>query len=213
MKQTILMMLFLGGWMGLQAQFLGGFFDQAATQLQLDGEQLAALRLYTTQLETGYRVVENGITDMGQAKGGEYSLHQGYFASLAAVNPAIAGMPQVQGILTWQSAITTGFSADMDRWQCSGGLTSTEVDELNEFNQTVSDHSVQVVQAVRELVTANQLTMTDDQRIAGIQRIWVETKQEYGDVQDIVGRTDLLVWQRLAEQGDAGILGQFYSMP
>ncbi len=213
MKQIIILVLLVTGWMRSRAQFLGGFFNQGATQVQLDVQQLAALQAYTGELESGYRIVENGISDMGLEKGGEYSLHQGYFASLAAVNPSVAGMPQVQEILTVEEAIMTGFSASLDRWRSGGGFISEELEALTDLYAAISQKGQQVVKTLTDLVSAGQLTMTDDQRIAGIRRLHAETKQEYGQVQDIVGRTDLLVQQRQAERGVGNVLGQVYGLP
>jgi hypothetical protein len=207
------MLLLVTGWMRSTAQFLGGFFDQGATQLQLDGQQLAALQAYTGALESGYRIVENGISDMGAAKGGEYGLHQGYFASLAAVNPSVMGMPEVQEILTVQEAIVISLSGALDRWQSARELTSGELDALTGLYETINQQGQQVIKSLTDLVTADRLTMTDDQRIAGIQRLDMETKQEYGQVQDIVAQTDLIVQQRQEEQGDGNAIGQFYQFP
>jgi hypothetical protein len=207
------MTFFVGISFWSRAQFLGEFFDQGATQLQLDGEQLAALQAYTGELESGYRIVENGITDMGAAKGGGYGLHKTYFTSLAAVNPSVAGMPEVQEILGWQESMVTALSTALDRWQSGGELTSDELAALSDLNATIVQQGRQVVKSLTDLVTAGQLTMTDDQRIAGILRSDRETKQEYGQVQDIVGQTDLLIQQRLAEWGDGIAIGQLYQFP
>src|SRR5580704_8597036 len=82
-----------------RAQFLGGIFDQGATELKEYAEQIAALQVYTGQAEKGYKIVEGGLANIGKINQGELELHQAFFSSLAAVNPKIANMAEVADIL------------------------------------------------------------------------------------------------------------------
>jgi hypothetical protein len=57
------------------------------------------LQLYIGKARRGYTIVETGLKDIGNIHGAEYALHEAYFGSLAAVNPKIAAMPEVEEII------------------------------------------------------------------------------------------------------------------
>jgi hypothetical protein len=112
MTLLIVLMVSCGAVTG-RAQILGGFFDQGATELKDYAAQILALRLYINKAQQGYRIVESGLADIGNVHQAEFDLHRTYFSSLAAVNPKIAGMPEVGEIVSLQRAVGAAGQADL----------------------------------------------------------------------------------------------------
>lgn len=110
----VILLVVIGAATEGRAQVLGGFFDQGATELKEYAAQIAALQLYIKKAQQGYRIVRSGLTDIGNIHQAEYDLHRGYFGSLAAVNPKIAGMPEVGEIIALQSVVGPAGQADVD---------------------------------------------------------------------------------------------------
>lgn len=109
-------------------QVLGGIFNQGATELKEYGQQIAALAVMIGKLEKGYQIIEGGEDSIGTSAAAEYGLHQTYFASLTAVNPAVAEMPDVEDILAMESAMVNGMGAAVKRWAAS--VCTPSIDHL-----------------------------------------------------------------------------------
>jgi hypothetical protein len=196
-----------------EAQFLGGIFNQGATQLQEYEQQIAALQLYIGKLEKGYKIVETGLADIKAINQGEFNLHQAFFSSLAAVNPKISNMAEVAEILALQVEIVEGFSGAIKRWQSGGRLSSGELGFIGQVYSTVCRAGLDDLQDLLNLTTPGKLTMPDDQRILRIQALDGDMKQQYVFSQQFSARTDMLVGQRQAEGTDAGVMQQIYGLP
>lgn len=152
-----------------RAQFLGGFFDQGATELKEYAAQIAALRLYIGKAEQGYRVVETGLTDIGNIHQVEYDLHRVYLGSLAAVNPKIEGMPEVGEIIRLQSAIAPAGEVDVDELAdvlTPGKLVMTDNQRMERVRMLDSDMKRRYA-IWQELVAQRQLLIWQRQAAGG----------------------------------------------
>jgi hypothetical protein len=196
-----------------RAQVLGGIFDQGATELKEYAQQIAALQVYIGQAEKGYRIVGSGLAGIGKINQGEYELHQAFFNSLAAVNPKIAGMPEVAEILALQASIVEGFSAAMSRWKKGGGLSAGELEAVGQVYSTICRAGLQDVGDLQNLTTPGKLTMPDDQRIIRIKALDADMKQQYVFVQQFTAQTDMLVAERRGAGIQAGVMQQYYGLP
>jgi hypothetical protein len=214
MKKRIVLML----WMSLlilegRSQSGGGVFDQGTSELEDYEAQIAALKEYNSEAEQGYQGGSSGLNNIATIHQAEYSLHQVYFASLAAVNPAIAGMPEVQDIMQLQSVIAEGFAVSVGRWRQSGGLAAEELDFIGQVYSTIMQDGLADLNGLVNLTTPGVLTMTDDQRINGIRALDGDMKRQYLFVQQFSARTDLLIAQRQAAAVEGGALQQVYGQP
>jgi hypothetical protein len=213
MKQVwVLTVCLLASSTGASAQFLGGFFNQAATQIKLYGEQIAALELFVTQLEKGYQIVETGINDIGAIRQGEFNLHQAFFSSLLSINPSVAKMEEVPEILLLQASIAEGFSTSLDRWRKSGRLSPGDLSFIGQVYSTVCQQALEDVQDLLTLTTADQLKMTDGERIARIGKLDREIKDTYAFVQGFSAQVDGLTLRRGAGSGDGQVLMNIYDL-
>ena len=108
-----------------RAQSLGGIFSQGTTELNDNTTQILVLQELGATDEQDYAGLEDGLTGMGQIHGAEYALHRDYFGSLSAVNPTVAGMPEVADIVQTVPAGLGDLAAAIGRWGGSGGMTAT----------------------------------------------------------------------------------------
>lgn len=206
------MLFALGVTGGLRAQFLGGIFNQGATQLKEYEQQIAAYQIFISKLEKGYQIVETGISDIGSITKGEFTLHQAFFSSLAAINPAIGKMAEVAEILALQASIVEGFTLSLDRWKKGGGLSSGDLGFIGEVYSNICQQGLKDVEELLNLTTASKLTMSDDQRISRIQQLDEQEKNEYVFYQQFSSRTDMLVAQRQGISSDNETLLQYYGL-
>jgi hypothetical protein len=213
MKKTILMLVALAFGVGGFAQGVGSIFTQGATKIKYYAEQIAALQLYISKAEKDYKILESGLQDIQQIKQGDFNLHSAFFASLEAVNPNVSGMAQVAEIIALQISIVNQFSGSIKRWQSGSNLNSGELGVVGAVYTNVCNDGIADINALMTLITANQVKMTDAQRMHGIQLLDDEMKDQYSFTMDFTNRTDLLAQQRQAGQADAGNVKAWYGLP
>jgi hypothetical protein len=195
----------------VQAQFLGGIFDQGATEVRQNEEQIAAFQVLGSTEDDGYAIEEDGLTDIGTIHGAEFGLHQAYFGNLSAVNPAIAGMPEIMDIVDVETQVVNRFSAGVRRWQSSGILTAAELGYVEQVESNVCGLGSEALNNLQVLLTPGRLTMTDAERMERVRAIDAAVKEQAEFTQQFCARTDLLISQRLAAQNRS--MNGLYGIP
>jgi hypothetical protein len=180
----------------VRAQFLGGIFSQGATEVKNSTAELAILEALSGSTDEGYAIFEDGLTNVVTIHGTEYGLHERYFASLGAVNPAVASLPEVHEIAELVGWIGTVFPPAIDRWQASGRLTAVELGVASDFNENVDGQVVAELGELTGLLTTGGATMTDAERIDRIRAIDVAIRQLAGLVTGFMAGGDRLVAER-----------------
>jgi hypothetical protein len=179
-----------------RAQFLGGIFSQGATELKNSTAELAVLEALSGSTDEGYAIFEDGLTNVGTIHGAEYGLHQTYFASLVGVNPAVAGMPEVQEIITLASWIGNAFPVAIDRWRGSGRLVAAELEVAEQVEGNIGDQLSSELGELNNLLTAGIAMMGDAERIGRIRVLDAAAREQAGLAQDFIAGGDRLVAER-----------------
>jgi len=186
---------------GAFAQSLDGIFEQGAEELKEYGQQLGALSVFAGLQEQGYQIQETGLASIGGITGDEYGLHQAYFGSLAAVNPAVAGMPEVGDILAVEGSMARGMAAGFQRWKASGWLTAADLLYIDQVYSQVCSVGSEGLQELQVVLTADSLTMTDDERMRQIVALDQEMKEWDAAVERFEVGVEVLVRGRKEEEG------------
>lgn len=180
-------------------QVLGGIFSQGATELKEYAQQIATLTLMIGRLEKGYQIIEGGEDSIGGAAGGEYALHQAYFVSLAAVNPAVSRMSQVGEILTMESAMVSGMGAAVKRWQASGMVTSEEMGVVGQVYTEMVAAGGQIAGELKDVLADREWVMGDGERMSRVIQLRTTLAEFSALVGAFLSGTDLLVMRRKGE--------------
>lgn len=196
-----------------RAQGLAGWFGQSKTELKDYEQQIAALGTYIGQMEKGYGIVGSGVNTIGGIKSGEFNLHNAFYSSLSAINPAVGGLSEVVEIVALQAAIVERFSSALSRYRQGTGLGASEVAYIGEVYSLVLSDGLADVTALLDIVTANRLKMSDDQRVQRIGELDVAAKERYSFTAGFTDRADLLCLQRQGADGEVGVVKGLYGLP
>jgi hypothetical protein len=197
----------------LQAQTFDEWFEQNKTRKKYQEQQIGELQLYITALEGGYKMVESGLSTIGQIKKGEFDLHNSFYTSLRTVSPAVSGMPEAREITALQAAIVQRFSSALTRYNTSAGLRPNELASLTTmYGQLKTDGSADVT-LLGQVLTDNTLEMSDDQRIRTVLAIDGRMRDRYKLTVQATDVGDAMIMQRTARAADAGVLSQLYGLP
>jgi hypothetical protein len=191
---------------------LGTVFYQGGTQMDYYLQQIAALGVYTKDLKSGYKTVSNGLNTIHEAKNGEFSLHQAYFNSLSNVNPAIKRDPKVNGILTYQTEITTCFNNMFTSVSGSKQLTASEISYLKTVCNNLLTGCNNDLDELSLVITSGKVQMKDDERIKRIDKLYADMQDKYNFAQNFTAQAIVLTIQRAHQQNDVQTLQQLYQV-
>lgn len=157
---------------------LGGFFDQKETQIQYYLQQIAANQAYETDLNKGYSIVKNGTNTISGFKINELTLHQGHYDSLKIVSPKVRNYSRIKSIITLQQQII--IAHDHAYPQLSAQLIAQELAQYNQAYNVLLDAAARDLEELQLVITDGKLQMTDDERIAAIDKLYVAMSNRYG---------------------------------
>jgi hypothetical protein len=177
------------------AQTTEEFLNQKATQKKYLLQQLAALRMYASYLKQGYDIANKGLNKIKSFTKGEFNLHEVFFESLKAINPAIVNNRQITEIYKWQSGIVNAFkSSSQLKFSASERSYFIEVKSrvLKECGYDIDDLLL--------IITSNHLEMTDDERFARIEKIHASMNDKYQFSKSFTSGIKALSIQRAQEE-------------
>jgi hypothetical protein len=187
-----------------QAQTFAEWFHQTKTRIKYYEKQIAALQVYATDIEKGYRIAETGVKLIGAIKQGEFDLHNAYYGSLESINPQIGGMPETAEVISLQAAIVEKFSRSLASYRQDHWLSPTETGYVATVYSNLLKAGLADINTLTDLTSAGKLKMTDNERMAGIKALDAGMSDKWAFTLSFIARTDLLIRQRQAEQSDIG---------
>lgn len=213
MKKWLFGLLVLALSMPVRAQTFAEWWEQNKTRLEYYAKQISELQVYIGEAEKGYSIMENGINTIGQIKKGEFNLHNAFYSSLESVNPTIAKLGEVADIIALQAAIVERFSSSLSRYRQNAALRANEVEYIGQVYQMVLQDGEADVTALIQILTADKLKMTDDQRMARLHGLESDMRQRYEFTAGFTNQADLLCLQRAGATSDLGTVQGLYGIP
>jgi hypothetical protein len=187
--------------------------EQLVEQLILDKEKLTSLKANLQQMDNGYTLLKNGYTNVRNIAKGTFSLHKAYLDALLLVSPAVRNDPRIATIINAEYGIVAGYHAANARWSGSGVFTPQELSYIIDLYSMLLQRCMQSIEELTMVLTADQLRMSDGQRMQAIGRIDADTKQQLAILQQLDNNLSLQTEQRLKEQGDINTLESIYATP
>jgi hypothetical protein len=185
-KYISLVLLMIVGIMS-RAQTFDEWFRQKKTQISYLTKQIAALEAYHQVTEEGYQIVQAGTGLITDTRKTDYEMHSGYFSSLLAVNPVILQDPKVDGILDLSSQILVVAGQARQLAEKMPGWVET----VNLFFDALVSGCSDDMDWLKSVTGNGDVSMTDDQRIGAIDRLYDRMKKRYNDA--IRARNDIII--------------------
>lgn len=163
----------------ISAQTWDEWFKQKTTQKKYLLQQIASLQLYANYLSEGYSIARKGLHAIQDIKQGDFNLHGDYFTSLEKVPPKIKRYTRTAEIISLQINISKLVIETLKDCKKSNQLTRSEFDYIHEVFQEVLSDCTEEIDLLIQVLTNNNLSMKDDERIAAIDRIWKEMEDNF----------------------------------
>ncbi|MBS1598451.1 MAG: hypothetical protein JST75_09495 [Bacteroidetes bacterium] len=204
MKKNLIIIFFVP--LVIEAQTFEEWFQQKKTDIKYLGEQILALNTYIKYAEKGYEIAREGLDIVGKIKNGEFNLHSLFFGEMKRVNPAIAKYAKAAGIISYQEAINRNIS----RIRNAANMNEGEMDYLRKICNNLKTESAKNMDMLLNLVTEDQLTINDGQRIGMIDKLYIDVKDQYAFSEFFLSQVKVLSADRQFETNDNELLQNLY---
>jgi len=201
-KRLVMSVVLVCSMIQVNAQTFGEWFRQNATQRKYLLEQIAALKVYSGYLSKGYGIVRDGAGLVGDIRGQDLSMHEGYFASLAKVNSSVSGQQKAKAALMLMEQMAairtaTGKLVRQNEWTAGehGGIIRHLYDLEKEAGKQKDDLEL--------VLQPDRTVMTDDERIARLGKVYGNILESYTDHIKLYRTVDLIVKERVQGIRDA----------
>lgn len=206
MKKTILLFMFL---FSLTRSFGQ---SQEAQQLLLNVEKLSQLKGILSSMKKGYEVVSKGYNSVKDIAQGNFSLHEVFLDAMMLVSPEVKKYRRIADIITAQSDIVSEYKAAFKRFSSGGNFTLSELDYLGKVYSQLFAQSLDNLDQLTMVITANKLRMSDDERLQAIDRIFADTQDKLMFLRSFNLKTSILNSQRQKEKADVAGTKTFYNL-
>jgi hypothetical protein len=161
---------------------------QAQGMVETMVEQILKLEATLAELKQGYAIVQQGLSTIQDIKKGDFDLHSLFFSSLMQVNPAIKHYGKVADILAMEIQILQGCSSTLQQFIASGTFGASDLQYLSAVYRNLKTLTLQDIDELTAVVSDGNWQMSDDQRIARIDRLYVLVQEKYSFLKSISDR-------------------------
>ena len=211
MKKIITLLLLTCCIQSSQAQTFAEWFQQGKTQKKYLTEQIAALQFYIGIAKEGYKAAGKGLQTIGDIKNGDFNMGNLYFSSLKAVNPAIAAYPKAKDALLLQQATLGVISKSKRQASVSGAFSAGELSYIQSVYQRLAANCDQTVTELEAITSQGKLEMKDDERIERIDKLYLDTQNQYRFVMHFSEGLSVLAVQKSRNQREIEAISKQYN--
>ena len=201
-KIVLILLLFVSAVSSLQAQTFAEWFQQKKTQKKYLLQQIAALQVYIEYAQKGYEIAKEGLTTIGGFTRGEFDLHTDYFNSLKSVNPEIRRYAKVADIIALQVKIVQNYNRTYGRLNSSDAFSNDELAYIGRVYNRLLDDCDNTLDELITITTDGKLEMKDDERIARIDKLYLDMQDKYTFSESFSNDAKSLVASRIKEKTD-----------
>lgn len=182
------------------------------SQLLINWEKLEQLRQILDNMYWGYKVMDKGYTTIRLIAEGNYKLHEAFMDALMLVNPAVRNYKRIPMIISYQKLLLKEYKRAYNRFRKDPGFKLDELEYLANVYTFLIDASLRNIDELTTIVTATRLRMTDEERMAAIDRIFWDMENKVIFLRSFNNTTQLLAIQRARSRTDINTLQSLYGI-
>ncbi|TDH18155.1 TerB family tellurite resistance protein [Segetibacter sp. 3557_3] len=186
--------------------------SEEAQQLLLNVEKLAQLKSILNNLYKGYEIVNKGYNTIKDLSEGNFSLHKQFLDGLLSVSPVVGKYKRVGDIVATQVTIVKEYKRAFARFKSNNHFTATEIKYLADVYSRLFDQSLEDVEALATIITADKLRMSDDERLQAIDKLYADITEKLVFVRQFNSKIQVLAIQRAKEQNDVNTIRNIYGI-
>jgi hypothetical protein len=186
--------------------------SEEAQQLLLNVEKLAQLKQILTDLKKGYTIVSTGYNTIKNISQGNFNLHKTFLDGLLAVSSTVRNYRKVSEIINFQISIVKEYKSAFNKFKSDGNFSIDEIGYLSDVYSNLFNQSVKNLDALANIITANRLRMSDDERLKAIDDIFNDMQDKLVFLRHFNNSTTILAIQKAKDKNDTKSLKTIYGI-
>lgn len=195
---------------GMLFFFLCGHGQNKTIKLYI--QQIAANQVYIKYLQKGYKIAKNGLTTIGNIKNGHWNLDKDFFAGLRGINPKIRNYAKVADIIALNLKTVKQYKTAMKQTRSAELFDRGEISYFDKVFTSLKEGCMMVADELTLVLTSNELTMSDDERIRRIDLLHADMQDKYIFVNSFSNDINIIFLQRSKALHEAATVGRLYGL-
>ena len=183
-----------------------------ATQLILNVEKLAQFKQILKDMKKGYQILDGGYNTIRDISEGNFSIHKAFLDGLMQVSPTVKNYKKVIDIVDFQVILIKEYKNAFTRFKRDNNFTSDELAYLSRVYDNLFRQSLRNMDELTNVMTANKLRMSDDERLNAIDKIYEDMQDKLQFLRHFNNNTTVLALQRAKENKDIKATRQLYDI-
>jgi len=169
---------------------------QELEELVLDIQKLATLKSILNEMYEGYKILTTGYNAVKDISEGNFSLHKLFLDGLLSVSPLVKQYSRVIDIIKTQQTIVKEYKSALAHFSTLHLFNSADMNYLQEVYNNVFNRSLQNLDELLMVITDNQIRANDAERLATIDRIYIDMEDKLEFLRHFNNNAGLLATQR-----------------
>lgn len=179
-------------------------------QLLLNMEKLSQMKNILSDMKKGYQVISGGYNAIRDISQGNFSLHEVFLDGLMVVSPEVKKYSRVADIITYQKNIVSEYKSAIKRFNANEVFNLAELDYLGRVYRQLFDQSMDHLEELAMVMTSSQLRMNDSERLAAIDRMFLNMQDKLAFLRDFNSKATALSMAREKQKSALKALGKIY---
>ncbi|QES88544.1 hypothetical protein [Rhizosphaericola mali] len=188
------------------------FGNQDKKMIQNNILQIGYLQTYSSYLDKGLSIAQNGLDVTHGFKNGEYGLHSLYYSSLLQVSPNIKKYPVAQKTVDLYAKMETLQTSVYKNISSTDMLSSQEKKSLKTLVNNLMDAAEKDIDELNNFLTDGKYQLTDDERIQRIDEVNKRMVGKYNSLSGVEKRVNTIITGRKHQKEAISKLRQLYGL-
>ena len=181
-------------------------------QLLLNVEKLAQFKQILSDMKKGYKILNGGYNTIKDLSQGNFNLHKTFLDALMEVSPTVKNYKRVADIINYQVILVKEYKSAFNRFKRDNNFNQQELAYLERVYENLFKQSLNNLDNLVTIITANKLRMSDDERLKAIDKIFAEMQDKLLFLRYFNNNTTVLAVQRAKERNDANTMRLVYGI-
>ena len=185
---------------------------QEMQQLILDIEKLTQMKGILSDMKTGYQIYQQGYGTISNLSKGNFDLHNVFITGLLSVSPAVKNYGRIAEILANEASLISEYKRESSLFQQSGSFSVSELSYISDVYTRLVSETLDNVEELTNIITANKLRMSDAERLKAIDRLYATSSDKLQFLRSFNNQGVALSLQRSKDAADTQTLKQLYGI-
>jgi DNA repair ATPase RecN len=176
--------------------------SQEAQQLLLDWEKLTQFKKILQDMKDGYQIIHKGYSAIRDISSGNFNLHKNFLDALEQISPAVRKYKKIADIINYQLAIVKQYKGAYQQFKDDKTFSVDEINYMGKVYGNLLSETVKNLDELGMVITAGKLRMSDDERMAAIDKIYSSMEDQFSFLQDFNSSTSYLSLQRKGDKAE-----------